>query len=88
MTIYWERCSVCGYHSPVKQCTLFPDLMVDAKCCLLCPKRGVCPKPAWRFEGLVERGVVSPDERRKLLVELLERLEEKQGVPGRRPSRP
>jgi len=79
VTIYWERCGVCGGYSPVKQCTLYQDLLVDAKCCISCVKRSVCPRPVWRFEAVLGKGPVktaSPDEKRKLLMELLERFNE------------
>ncbi|MCY0868743.1 MAG: hypothetical protein OWQ48_05915 [Desulfurococcus sp.] len=82
MTIYWERCSFCGSYEPVLQCTLFPDMSVDAKCCLSCPKRSVCPRPAWSFRIPAARRhseeSESSSQSRKKLLDLLERIEEEQ----------
>ena len=47
MTIYWERCSICGRHYPTKTCWLHPELNVCPHCCLLCPERSICPNPVW-----------------------------------------
>ncbi len=61
MTIYWERCSICGRHYPTKTCWLHPELSVCPHCCLLCPERGHCPQPAWypnlRLEAAVAEAV-------------------------------
>ncbi|MEB3786992.1 MAG: hypothetical protein GSR75_02665 [Desulfurococcales archaeon] len=46
-TLSWERCDICGRHGPVRECTLKPGLMVCPSCCLSCPLRDKCPKPAW-----------------------------------------
>ncbi len=47
MTIYWERCNLCGRHLPTKTCWLHPELQVCAFCCVFCPERNVCPNPVW-----------------------------------------
>ncbi len=47
MTIYWERCSVCGRHLPTKTCWLHPEQQVCVFCCVFCPERSVCPNPVW-----------------------------------------
>ena len=61
MTIYWERCSICGRHYPTKTCWLHPELNVCPHCCLLCPERSICPNPAWfpnlKLEAPVVAGV-------------------------------
>ena len=78
MSIFWERCDVCGRHRPLRQCWLHPERMVCPYCCIACPERSSCPRPAW-FPGL--RGAVpargpSGREGEKALEELLKRLEE------------
>ncbi len=88
MTIYWERCDICGRHLPTKTCWLHPELSVCPHCCLLCPERSLCPNPAW-FPGLrlsetrVEArvasssgrgGGMSVEEKRRKLEELLRKL--------------
>lgn len=50
MTIYWETCSLCFRHDPVKQCGLVSDVMVCIHCCISCIKREVCPRKAWVLE--------------------------------------
>ena len=88
MTIYWERCNICGRYRPVKQCTMNPDLMVCIHCCLLCPLRNVCPKLVWILDvskkkaeapKAVKPKAVKPksEEAKKVLLDLLSRLEEK-----------
>ncbi len=75
MTIYWERCGVCGRHKPTRRCTLNPELRVCPRCCLACPKREVCPRPAWFPTIQVQaRRRVSPSDKERLLEELLSRL--------------
>ncbi len=77
MTIYWERCSICRKHKPVRQCTLWQDDMVCAECCLLCSHRGSCPAPAWfgEFRTAVPVSERRREEARKALEDLLKRLE-------------
>ncbi|MGC8953871.1 MAG: hypothetical protein ACP5N5_04035 [Desulfurococcus sp.] len=86
LTIYWERCDVCGYYRPVKQCTLFQNLLVDAVCCISCPKRSECPRPVWRVEAVLEKPaqprLASPEERRRLLMELLGKLSSESRAPS------
>ncbi len=78
LTIYWERCDICGRYHPLRQCTMDPELMVCVHCCIACPRREKCPNPVW---GLAYRRVVlkkaAPkiDEKKKLLEELLSKLE-------------
>ncbi len=87
MTIYWERCDICGRHLPTKTCWLHPELSVCPHCCLLCPERNLCPNPAWfptlrLSEVRVEAGASSSDrgsgmsveEKRRKLEELLRKL--------------
>ncbi|MEM0379029.1 MAG: hypothetical protein QXP68_06270 [Thermosphaera sp.] len=81
LTIYWERCSVCGRYETVRQCTLFKDVLVDIHCCILCAKRSVCPAPAWRIAlpekplATAPRSRLSLEEGRKLIEELTSLLE-------------
>ncbi len=75
MTIYWERCSVCGRYESTRQCTLHPELMVCIYCCLTCVERNKCPRPAWRFES--EKPVAPKtisEEKKKLMEDLLSKL--------------
>jgi len=79
LTIYWERCSVCGDYHVLKQCTLDDDLMVCPYCCIGCPRRNVCHKPVW-FPGLRPSVKAEARPRRreaeKIILDLLSRLEE------------
>jgi len=74
MTIYWERCSICGDHRPTLRCTLDPGLKVCPRCCLACPKRDECPRPAWFPEAHPSTRGEAVEDREKLLEELLSRL--------------
>ncbi len=87
MTIYWERCDICGRHHPTKTCWLHPELSICAHCCLMCPERSICPNPAWfpelKLEAVklhVERRPTTPaaslsrEEKRRKLEELLKKL--------------
>ncbi|MMZ65832.1 hypothetical protein D1872_282670 [compost metagenome] len=79
MTIYWERCDFCGRYEPVKQCTLYPDLMVCIHCCLSCPKRKICPKPVWFIEFKIKTiskpGKIAKEaDKTKVFQELLSKL--------------
>lgn len=82
MTIYWERCSVCGRYHVVKQCTLNGDLLVCPHCCITCPKRDSCPKPAWVIEVKkvvsVKKPVAQKKHAEKVLLDLLSKLESKE----------
>jgi len=85
VTIYWERCSVCGRYEAVRQCTLYKDVLVDIHCCILCVKRSVCPAPAWRIALPAKpvtqaRAGVSVEERKRLIDELTSLLEK----PGKK----
>ena len=77
MTIYWERCGLCMKHRPSRQCGMDNSLMVCASCCVVCPKRSVCPRPVWLRDlgvaQVAERGA-EPSKREKILEELLSRL--------------
>lgn len=80
MTIYWERCSICGRYHAVKQCTLIPDLMVCPYCCLACSLREKCPRPVW-YRTVKPVAVKKPitakkAEAKKVLMDLLTKLEE------------
>ncbi|KSW12346.1 hypothetical protein CF15_06290 [Pyrodictium occultum] len=78
MSIFWERCSICGRHYPVKQCWLHSERNVCPYCCLACPERSICPKPVW-FPKLrrlyARRRQEERTEAKKALEELLKRLE-------------
>ncbi len=82
MTIYWERCSICGRYHAVKQCTLNPDIMVCPHCCLACPLRSKCPKPVWYPEIREKHRVPQAKkagergEAQKVLMDLLSKLKE------------
>ncbi len=80
MTIYWERCGICGRYHVTKQCTMYPDLMVCPHCCLTCIHRSKCPRPVWyptiRLKPIPQ--VVrkkSSDEAKKVLLDLLSKLD-------------
>ncbi len=82
MSIYWEKCDICGRHRPTRQCWLHPERSVCPYCCLACPERPQCPRPAWfpslrrsasrRTMGVAE----TKSEAKKALEELLRKLEE------------
>ncbi len=78
MSIYWERCDVCGRHRPTRQCWLHPERSVCPYCCLACPERNQCPRPAWfpSLRGVVPRAAETKEEAKKALEELLRKLEE------------
>ncbi|WP_448578394.1 hypothetical protein [Thermosphaera sp.] len=85
MTIYWERCGVCGRYETVRQCTLFKDVLVDIHCCILCVKRSVCPAPAWKIAlpakpVATARTGLSVEEKKRLIDELTSLLEK----PGKK----
>ncbi len=77
MSIYWERCDICGRHRPTRQCWLHPERSVCPYCCLACPERGHCPRPAWfpSLRGAVPRRIEPREEAKKALEELLRKLE-------------
>lgn len=83
MTLYWDRCDLCGLHNPTKACTLAPDISVDVHCCVACPHwLNKCKNPAWKLELPVKTAItrvrsVSAEERRKLMEELTSLLEGK-----------
>lgn len=60
MTIYWERCNICGANRPVFACTLHPDIQVDLQCCIACPTRKKCPRPVWTISGLYQAPTREP----------------------------
>jgi len=75
VSIYWEKCSTCWRHHPVRQCWLHPEDMVCVYCCLACPERRGCPRPAWLRElKPVEAAGGGGAEAKKVLESLLERL--------------
>ncbi len=79
MTIYWERCSICGKYHVLKQCILDDDLMVCSYCCLSCPKRSICHNPVWLpVLKVALKTEVKPRRREaeKIILDLLSRLEE------------
>jgi hypothetical protein len=79
MTIYWERCDICGRHRPTRQCWLHPERNVCPYCCLSCPERQLCPKPAWfpnlKIVAPVRHARRAREEARKALEDLLRKLE-------------
>ena len=81
MSIFWERCDVCGRHRPTRQCWLHPERSVCPYCCIACPERPICPKPAWYPQLRVSearperRPPPRGGEARKALEDLLRRLE-------------
>jgi len=78
VSIYWERCDICGKHRPTKQCWLHPERSICPYCCLACPERDICTNPAW-FPGLRLRDARThrrAEDARKALEELLRKLEE------------
>lgn len=81
MSMYWESCSLCFRHNPVKQCGLVSDIMVCIYCCTTCVKREACPRKAWVFES--EEKIA-----RKGLKEEVEKfLEEIEFLSGKQKSR-
>jgi len=76
MTIYWERCSICGLHRPTRTCVMDEELMVCPHCCLACPRRNVCPNPVWKFEIPARKmKKTKKSEAQKVLMDLLSKLE-------------
>ncbi len=77
MSIFWERCSVCGRHRPLKQCWLHPERSVCPYCCIACPERSVCERPAWypSIKAAVPRRGHEAGKAQEVLEELLRRLE-------------
>jgi len=47
LSLFWERCSICGRHRLVKECWLHPERNVCPYCCITCPERNDCPNPVW-----------------------------------------
>lgn len=74
MTIYWERCNVCGANRPVLECALNPGLLVDIHCCVSCAKRSSCPRPVWTITVAAPRKEGPGIEERKKILEELEAL--------------
>jgi len=83
LTIYWDRCDLCGLHNPTKTCSLFPELAVDPHCCVACPYwMTTCKNPAWSFKSPLKSPTqrikfMSLEEREKLMEELTSLLEGK-----------
>ncbi|WP_048061534.1 hypothetical protein [Hyperthermus butylicus] len=79
MSIYWERCSICGRHRPTRQCWLHPERIICPYCCLACPERSICPRPAWfptlRHVQPAAKPQPKLEEARRALEELLRKLE-------------
>jgi|GEM_PF-658130 len=75
MTIYWERCDLCGQHRPVKKCSLMPEISIDVHCCIACPYwMNKCTTPAWKIEEYrlqpTPRRSLSSEDKEKLIKEL------------------
>ncbi len=80
MSIYWVRCDICGKYQVTSECTLHPPINVCFICCLLCPERGMCSKPAWipKITKLVkEKPPRVKKEVEAVLQDLLKKLEGK-----------
>jgi hypothetical protein len=58
-----------------------PELMVCIHCCLACPLRRICPKPAWELREAVRlkpkaiEKPISKGEKAKFFEELLSKLD-------------
>ena len=84
MTIYWERCSICGKYMVTLECTLNPQDFVCPHCCVLfCSNRvNLCSNPVWyRDLGrkiVSEKAITRKKEKEKIekvLTDLLKKLE-------------
>ncbi|MEM3926013.1 MAG: hypothetical protein QXS23_01440 [Desulfurococcaceae archaeon] len=81
MTLYWDRCDICGSYRPTKRCSMYPDISIDIHCCITCTKWfTVCKNPAWSIK-IVEKPMektkeIRKEERDKLLRELTSMLEQ------------
>lgn len=74
MTIFWERCSICDKHRPIKQCWLHPERDVCSYCCIICPERDECPNPVWFTRVQIRVSAKRREEKARALEELLKRL--------------
>ncbi|WP_440060081.1 hypothetical protein ACSU1N_02715 [Thermogladius sp. 4427co] len=56
---------------------MFPGTAVCPSCCLLCPKRSICPNPAWKysFELAPAKKPVKKAAGKEALLDLLSKLE-------------
>lgn len=75
MTIYWERCDLCGGYKPTRKCSLIPDIYIDVHCCVSCIYwMNKCKNPAWKIEStsmrVSTRQTLSSAEKESLLKEL------------------
>lgn len=80
MSIFWERCSICGRHYPLRQCWIHSERNVCVYCCIACTERNICPKPVWlpksrKLHVTRVKPAEGAREARKALEELLKRLE-------------
>ncbi|MET1102171.1 MAG: hypothetical protein ABWW69_06840 [Pyrodictiaceae archaeon] len=82
MTIFWERCSICGRYYPTKTCWLHPERNICPYCCLTCPEWNECPNRVWspritvtKKEAIEEKKEMR-EEAKAILEELLKKLEE------------
>jgi len=77
MTIYWERCLVCGRYLPTRQCTLHSDISVCIHCCISCIERSSCPRVAWEISVAKPRveARLKLEDKKKIMEELLSKLD-------------
>jgi len=76
--MYWSKCDYCGViGTPVKTCVLHVNHNVCPLCCIICPERGHCSKPAWYPQVKAPRRPVKKVEEEKIkavMKDLLERF--------------
>jgi len=83
MTIYWERCMVCGRYIITRECTLHSDIAVCIYCCTSCVERSRCPRVVWDI--VVEKPKLSEkklklEDKKEIMAKLFSKLEAKSGV--------
>lgn len=82
MTMYWERCDICGRYEPTRACWLHSEVQICATCCLLCSERNHCRTPSWFFkvkpltreEVAIKEKKAAEEKIQKVLEELLGKL--------------
>jgi len=78
LTIFWERCSICGRYITTRQCTLHPEVSVCIHCCLSCVERSSCPKPVWEIKiAKPVKPIAKLEDKKKIMEELLSKLDSK-----------
>jgi len=79
VTIYWDRCSVCGRNLVTLQCTMDKDTEVCPHCCTSCYIRDRCSSPAW-YPTSIKVVVKRKEAAVKVFSDLMSLLEEKKAV--------